>query len=107
LHHHYIEAAWRQLRHATQITACREHNALAFRGADTGQRPAMVDASAATDFDKHHGALSVAHNQVYFATAAPRCAVIALQQLQTLGLQKCQGLVFSVIASAFAGSRLG
>jgi hypothetical protein len=51
--------------------------------------------------------LSVAHNQVYFATATPRCAVIALQQLQTLGLQKCQGPVFSVIASAFAGSRLG
>ena len=90
--------------HAAQIAARCIHNALAFGGADTGQRSTVARTAAAADFDKHHGTLGVAHNQVYFATATPGCAVIALQQLQTLGLQECQGLVLGLIALAFAAA---
>ena len=90
--------------HATQIATCRVDNALAFGGADTGQRSPVASTTAAADFDKHHGAVGVAHNQVYFATATPGCAVIALQQLQTLVLQEGQGLVLGLIALAFAAA---
>ena len=76
--------------HATQIAACCIHNALAFGGTDTGQRSPVARTTAAADFDKHHGAVGVAHNQVYFATATPGCAVIALQQLQTLVFKKAK-----------------
>ena len=90
--------------HATQIATCRVDNALAFARANTGQRPTEAGATAAADFDKHHCAMAVAHNQVYLAAATPGCAVIALQQLQSLGLQECQGLVLGCIALAFAAA---
>jgi len=90
--------------HAAQIATCCIHNALAFGGADTGQRATMARMTPAAYFDEYQGAVGVAHNQVYFATATPGCAVIALQQLQPLGLQECQGFVLGFIALAFAAA---
>jgi hypothetical protein len=55
------------------------------------------------DLDKNHGAVCGLHDQVDFATASPGRPIIALQQAQTLRLQKGQRLVFACVTSGLGG----
>jgi hypothetical protein len=64
---------------------------------------ALVGATA--HFDKHHGPVGLAHNQVNLAAAATGCAVIARQQLQASVLQMGQGLVLGGVPQLFGADQ--
>ena len=104
LHHHHVKPASRPVSPTTQIHLGGEHNALALDRTYAGERTPMPCVAAAAHFDKNHGALRVAHNQVYLAAASSRRSVIALQQLQALVLQPCQGLVLGFVALALVAA---
>ncbi len=56
------------------------HNASALGSADAGPRTAEVVSCPGPDLNEHQGAIALAHNQVNFAAASPRCAVITGKQ---------------------------
>jgi hypothetical protein len=106
LDHHHIKAASRQLTPTAEVTLRGKDDALAFAVPNAGQGTAVSRIAATAYFYKNQGALRVTHNQVNFAAAAPRCAVIALQQLQAVVLQKGQCFVLCCIAYAFGAAQL-
>jgi hypothetical protein len=59
-----------------------------------------------TYFDKDTGAIGRTHDQVDFATTAPRGSIIALKQTQTGMLQMRQRQIFSPVAQLFGAGRL-
>ena len=105
LDHHHIKATRRPLPPVAQIMLGSKHDPLLFAPVDAGQRAAMALIGPTSHLDEHHRPAGLAHNQVYLAAAATRCAVIAHQQLQSAVLQIGQGLVLSVIPKLFGGSQ--
>ena len=101
LHHHHVKPASRPDAPAAQIHLGRKHYALSFDWPYAGQSTAVTRVAAAAHFHKNHRALRVAHNQIYLAAAASGRAVIALQQLQALVLQKHQRFILGGIAFSF------
>ena len=61
--------------------------------------PPKIVSGASPDLDKHDRAIALTHNQVYFATASPRCAVITGKQGEALVEQIPQGALLGSIAA--------
>jgi 16S rRNA (cytidine1402-2'-O)-methyltransferase len=72
---------------------------------DASQRPAMLAQSALPHLHKDPSSVLVAHDQINFTPAPPRRPIIALQQLQALGLQVTQGAVFGRISFLLGGEK--
>ena len=95
---HHIKAARRRLAQAHQVMTRGKHDTALLDTAHAGGRTAVRSAGALAYFDKHQRAGRIAHDQVNFATAAPRRPIIALQQAQTRGLQMFKRPLFRGVA---------
>ena len=74
-----------------------------YRKGHAGQRTAKVAATALAYLEKHLGAVGVAHDEVNFAAPSPRGPIIALHQLQALGLQMAQRQVLCLVPRLLGG----
>lgn len=82
----HIKPTWGCLSQFQQIVTRSKHNAPLFDKGDAGQSPAMLGVAAFSYLDKDQGAIALPHDQIYFATTPPGRSIIALHQLQPLGL---------------------
>lgn len=88
---------------AQQVVPCRVHHTLLLGSPDARARAAKGPAAAAAHLHKYHGAVALPHDEVNLATPTPRRPIIALEQLQSLPLQKGQSPVFCRISTLAGG----
>ena len=77
----------------------RKHNASALASADAGPRTAEIISCSRPDLDKYQGTVGVTHNQVNFAAASPRGAVVTGKQRQAMVEQITQGALLGDVAA--------
>ena len=99
LQQHGIKPAWRGLWVPAQKVFGCKHNAPSLDGADAATRSPKIVSGAGPDLHEHQGAIAVAHNQVNFAAASPRRAVITGKQGEALVEQIPQGALLGSIAA--------
>ncbi len=88
------------------MARCKNNPAL-FERADAGAGTAMAGRLALAHFNKHGGAIRRLHDQIDFATPAPRRPIIAHQQAQAGLLQKMQRGLFGRITRLLGRTGLG
>ncbi len=81
----------------------RKHNSPLLVRGDACQRAAMFAVAPLAYLDKHHRAIAVTHDQIYFTTTPARRPIIALHKLQALRLQMLQRAVLCRISCLLGG----
>ena len=99
----HVKSARRLGRNPQQVVLRGKDDAPALGRTNTASSAAKVARYAFAHLHKNQRAITRTHDQVDFATAAPRRSIIALQQAQAPRLQELQGLRLGGIAHMLGG----